>query len=152
MADFFGTGGSDTITGTSGDDNIFTGGGSDTINAGDGNDVVIVPAQVSPYGTLNGGNGVDTLRLDPSFSSSFISGPDGTYLYFLATFQTTTLSSFERFQFNSSSLNRFEAQFAFAAGLSTKSAAGFRRRQKSSAATGLTGWCCSIPAVSLGVQ
>ncbi len=113
MADFFGTGGSDTITGTSGDDNITTGGGSDTINAGDGNDVVIVPPQVSPYGTLNGGNGLDTLRLDGGTFSNYIQEPGGFYNYHLSFFQTSTLTSFERFQFNSASFNRFEAQFAF---------------------------------------
>lgn len=113
MTDFFGTTGSDTITGTSGDDTITTGGGTDTINAGDGNDLVIVPLQTLSYGTLNGGNGTDTLRLDSNGVYSFINDGGGSYGFHLAAFQSTTMSSFERLVFNSQSGFRFEAQFAF---------------------------------------
>jgi Ca2+-binding RTX toxin-like protein len=108
MPDFTGTTGNDTLTGTSGSDNIFGLGGADTIDAGDGDDLVVIRGQVGPppnaYGTIQGGLGIDTLRIDRMYAPVTAQGPFGSYTLSLATLgqtATTIISGFERLQFGS---------------------------------------------------
>jgi Ca2+-binding RTX toxin-like protein len=113
MADIFGTGGNDTLTGTSGDDNIYTLGGADTVNAGDGDDTVVLLSQLPSSGALNGGLGIDTLRIDAAAVPFNFVGPYGAYALNLALLGGTTIVSFERFAFNSSAGSVMSAQLAF---------------------------------------
>lgn len=113
MPTFVGTTGNDVLTGTSGDDLIIGNGGADTIEAGDGNDTVVLTAQLNappnPFGTINGGAGIDTLQIDRSYTPYNLQGGLGPYALSLAflqqTFQgvtpITVITGFERLAFNS---------------------------------------------------
>jgi Ca2+-binding RTX toxin-like protein len=104
MPTFTGTAGSDTLTGTSDTDTLISNGGSDVINGAEGDDTVVVVAQLSGYGTLNGGDGIDTLQLDRALSPTVLNGSGSPYALSLAVMNNTsitTLSSFERLAFNS---------------------------------------------------
>jgi Ca2+-binding RTX toxin-like protein len=104
MPDFFGTTGNDILTGTADDDYIEGRGGADTIDAGDGNDTVVLTAQLGNFGTINGGAGIDTLRIDRMVTPASAMGPYGPYLLDLAPLSqtaTTVISGFERLAFNS---------------------------------------------------
>ncbi|WP_416883539.1 Hint domain-containing protein [Marivita sp.] len=71
-------GANDTIEGGDGNDTIFAGGGNDTINGGEGgdtidagagDDLIIIDGSLAPIGQIDdvdGGDGVDTLILDPT--------------------------------------------------------------------------------------
>ena len=100
-----GTAGADILTGTLGDDIISSGGGVDTINAGDGADQVVLSLPLGSDSILNGGLGIDTLVLTaspPATESKF--GPISEYNLY-----NTTLTSFERLQFNSTADNGVSA-------------------------------------------
>jgi Ca2+-binding RTX toxin-like protein len=112
MPDIVGTAGNDTLNGTSGDDNVYANGGTDTIDAADGDDLVVLLAQLNPYGTTLGGNGIDTLRIGRSLGfapQSF--GPFGNYQLQFA--RLINISSFERLQFDSQSGDQMDVQLAF---------------------------------------
>ena len=113
MTDIIGTTGNDTLNGTSGDDLIVTNGGTDTVDAGDGNDVIAVPSQIVPYGTLNGGNGIDTLRIESAVSPLIANSPTGVDNVSISSFQSATINSIERIQFNSAAGEIFSATFNF---------------------------------------
>lgn len=81
-----------------------------------GDDIVDIIAKTNGYGTLDGGAGIDTLRLNPATPQTSVNGPFGPYLLSLALFNDvsrTTITSFERFVFNSTSGNTMQAQFAY---------------------------------------
>jgi Ca2+-binding RTX toxin-like protein len=104
MPTFTGTTGPDTLTGTADADTLISNGGSDSITASDGDDTVIVISQLTGYGTLNGGNGTDTLQLDRAIAPVNAIGGGGGYALNLAVMNnvtTTILTSFERLVFNS---------------------------------------------------
>ncbi|KQN21261.1 hypothetical protein ASE86_14960 [Sphingomonas sp. Leaf33] len=65
-----GTAGNDVINGFDGDDTIDGRGGNDTIDAGGGNDYIFVTGSTGAATTssINGGAGVDTLRLGTGFT------------------------------------------------------------------------------------
>ena len=106
-----------------------------------GDDTVDVIATLSGYGTLDGGAGTDTLRLNPASPQTTFNGPYGPYLLSVGVFNTgTTLTSFERFVFNSTTGNTMQAQFAYGGNnkRSTRSAPGLPRPARSSAAQATT--------------
>jgi Ca2+-binding RTX toxin-like protein len=104
MPDFTGTTGNETLTGSSDADNIFGLGGQDSIDAGDGDDLVVLRAQLTPFGTITGGAGIDTLQIDRMYTPINAFGPAGPYALNFATLSqsaTTIISGFERMLFNS---------------------------------------------------
>ena len=116
MPTFTGTTGTDTLTGTTDADTLISNGGSDVINADDGDDTVIVVSQVTGYGTLNGGNGIDTLQLNRAISPVTVQGSAGIYALSLAVMNNvsqTTLTSFERLAFNSQVGDQISLVLAF---------------------------------------
>src|SRR5262249_42223179 len=56
----FGASGTDTLTGSSGADVLSGGAGADSINGGAGNDIIVY----DPLDTIDGGDGIDVLRID----------------------------------------------------------------------------------------
>jgi Ca2+-binding RTX toxin-like protein len=88
-----------------------------------GDDIVDVTATTTGFGTLDGGAGTDTLRLNPASPQISGYGPNGQYLLSVGAFNApgTTVTSFERFVFNStvgnlfnpSAPNTMAAQFAY---------------------------------------
>jgi Ca2+-binding RTX toxin-like protein len=116
MPTFTGTAGSDTLTGTSDADTLISNGGSDVINGEDGDDTIVVLSQTTGYGTLNGGNGIDTLQVDRALSPSTLQGSGGPYALSLAPMGNTavnTLSSIERVAFNSQAGDQLSLSFAY---------------------------------------
>ncbi|MFM5948502.1 MAG: beta strand repeat-containing protein [Novosphingobium sp.] len=113
MADIIGTTGSDVLNGTGDADLILTNGGNDTTNAGDGDDTIVVVSQVTPYGTINGGNGIDTLRIDRAVSPLIANSANGVDIVSISSFQSATISSIERIQFNSAAGEIHSATFNF---------------------------------------
>ena len=113
MPIFTGTTGNDTLTGTVDADTIIGNGGADTIDAGDGADTVVLTAQLNaspnPFGTIDGGAGIDTLQIERSYTPYNLQGGLGLYALSLAflqqTFQgvtpITVITGFERLAFNS---------------------------------------------------
>ncbi len=104
MPDFTGTTGNDTLTGSSDADNIFGLGGQDSIDAGDGDDLVVLRAQLTPFGTITGGAGIDTLQIDRMYTPINAFGGLGPYTLNFATLSQTAntmISGFERLVFNS---------------------------------------------------
>lgn len=103
--DILGTPGDENLTGTGGDDTIVSGGGTDVIHAGDGADQVVLTLPLGNGSILDGGADLDTLVLTaspPATESKF--GPISQYNLY-----NTTLSSFERLQFDSTSGNGVSA-------------------------------------------
>jgi Ca2+-binding RTX toxin-like protein len=66
--DGFGNDGNNVLTGNSGPNMLTTGAGIDTVNGGDGNDVLVLGANLTAADKLDGGKGVDALRLDGDYS------------------------------------------------------------------------------------
>jgi Ca2+-binding RTX toxin-like protein len=63
----------DYLVGGPGDDYIFGGNGKDTLIGNDGNDTLDADSYGTLFaGTVNGGNGVDTARIDPIDQTSSI--------------------------------------------------------------------------------
>lgn len=116
MPTFTGTTGSDTLTGTVDADTLISNGGNDTITAGDGDDTVIVVSQVTAYGTLSGGNGIDTLQIDRALTPVIAQNGGGSYALNLAVLNNVTqtfLTSFERISFNSQVGDQMNVQLAY---------------------------------------
>lgn len=66
---YIGTSGDDDLVGTSGNDTFnMTQGGTDKVHAGDGNDVISFGATFDSGDFVDGGIGVDTLKLDGEYS------------------------------------------------------------------------------------
>ncbi len=133
MPIYTGTTGNDTLTGSGGDDEIYGNGGADTIDAGDGNDLVVLRAQVNAptnsFGIINGGAGLDTLRIDPMYTPVNAQGSGGAYAFSTAIlFQTATtvISGFERLAFNSQAggVLNVSLQFGGAAGQTNQIGSG----------------------------
>ena len=115
-----GTAGADILTGTLGDDIISSGGGLDTIHAGDGADLVVLNLPLSVSSTLDGGLGVDTLVLTSGLSATETKfGPISEYFLL-----NTTLSSFERLQFNSTADNGVSALLFYGGFVSSQIGSG----------------------------
>jgi len=55
--------GNDSLVGGMGDDILIGGGGNDTLNGGDGNDTIVFDGIVSSSSVIDGGKGVNTLKL-----------------------------------------------------------------------------------------
>ena len=116
MPTITGTIGNDILPGTTGDDLIITNGGRDTVTADDGNDTVELIATTSGFGTLDGGVGTDTLWLNPATPQTIANGPLGSYSLSVGLFNNpaqTTITSFERFVFNSSVGSTMSSVFAY---------------------------------------
>jgi Ca2+-binding RTX toxin-like protein len=89
---------------------------ADKIAFSAGDDTVIVNAQLTGYGTLDGGLGFDTLQINRALAPVSANGGAGPYALSLALFNnpaTTTLLSFERLSFNSLAGDQMNAVFAF---------------------------------------
>lgn len=70
---YTGTSGDDDLVGTSGNDAFdMTQGGNDKVHAGDGNDVISFGASYDSGDFVDGGTGIDTLKLDGDYTSFFI--------------------------------------------------------------------------------
>lgn len=100
-----GTPGDDIINGFEGNDTITTFEGTDTVDAGTGDDIVIVSLGVQ--GTIDGGEGYDTLRLStatPPPQGGVIGSPDD-----LAGFQNAgiLLPNFERVELINSATDEY---------------------------------------------
>jgi hypothetical protein len=82
----------------------------------DGDDTVIVNAQLTGYGTLDGGLGIDTLQINRALAPISANSGVGPYALSLALFNnpaTTTLLSFERLTFNSLAGDQMSVNLAF---------------------------------------
>lgn len=88
-------GGNDTVVGGDGKDSISAGGGTDSVNAGAGDDVITISGKSSVTDTLEGGSGVDTLR---------VTGTD-------VDLSNATLVDIEKLEANSASLALTLAQY-----------------------------------------
>jgi len=70
---YTGTSGDDDLVGTSGNDAFnMTQGGNDKVHAGDGNDVMSFGATYDSGDFVDGGTGIDTLKLDGDYATFFI--------------------------------------------------------------------------------
>ncbi|KRA67199.1 hypothetical protein ASD89_03030 [Caulobacter sp. Root656] len=61
-----GLGGSDQLFGDAGGDTLDGGSGTDRVDGGRGNDILLIRAAEGQFDTLIGGDGTDTLRVDPA--------------------------------------------------------------------------------------
>jgi Ca2+-binding RTX toxin-like protein len=87
------------------------GSGLEKTSAGD--DIVDITAQLGGYGTLDGGAGTDTLRLNPATPPTTANGQFGPYQINFGLLSSATLLSFERLAFNSTANTVMIAQFAY---------------------------------------
>ena len=69
-----GLGGADQLSGNGGRDTIGGGSGNDTADGGAGDDVLLIRAGEGQFDTLIGGDGTDTLRVDPAGGAAVLNG------------------------------------------------------------------------------